>query len=113
MTERLYTTRELRQRVEIQNRDKTQDETGQPSTKWDTIATVFAAIETISGDEMDFVQSLQLKTTHKVTIRYTHGITGKDQRIVYQGRIFSIVSVRDWEERHRTLSIYCEEGRTP
>lgn len=112
MAERLYTTRELRQRVQIQTRDSSQDATGQPSTNWQTAHEVYASIEPISGAELDLVASMQIKTTHKVTIRYLPGLTGKNQRVVYQGRIFSIVSVRDFEERHRTLAIYCEEGRT-
>lgn len=111
MQERLYTTRELRQRVQIQARDTSQDATGQPSTDWRTVATAFASIEPISGNELDLVQSLQLKTTHKVTIRYLTGITGKDQRILFGDRVFTIVNVRDFEERHRTLALYCEEGR--
>ena len=77
-------------------------------TQWADVATVWAAIDPVSGKEFYAVQQSQSEVTHKVRCRYCPGLTTA-MRIKYGGRLFRIISILDWEERHESLLIMCKE----
>lgn len=99
----------LRKRVTIQKRSQVQDAYGQPLTAWEDVATVWAAIEPISGRELLAAAAVQSEVTHQVILRYRPGVVSK-MRIVYGSRIFDIQNVLDENERHRELTLLCVEG---
>lgn len=80
--------------------------------KWEPFRqNVPASVEPLSGRELFLAQSLNSETTHKVTLRFLPGIT-QLMRIVFQGRIFDIVSIANKKERNREIEIIAKEGRS-
>lgn len=99
---------QLRHRVTIQQLTRVEDEGGGYEENWADVATVWAAIKPLQGNERYEAQQVQSTLTHKVTIRYRVGIKPQ-MRIMYQGRIFNIESVIDIDEHHRWLELLCSE----
>lgn len=99
---------QLRHRVTIQQLTRVEDEGGGYAEVWTEVATVWAAIKPLRGNERYEAQQVQSTLTHKVTIRYREGIKPQ-MRLTYKGRIFDIESVIDIEERHRWLELLCSE----
>ena len=98
----------LRHRATIQQLVNIDDGAGGSIETWENVATVWAAIEPLRGNERYTAQQVQSTLTHKVTIRYREGIKPQ-MRLTYEGRIFDIESVIDIEERHRWLELLCSE----
>lgn len=102
----------MRHRITVQRFVGEPDSFGDPplddDSQWDDVATVWAAIDPISGKEFYAAEQSQSEVSHKVRCRYRRGITSA-MRIMYGSRIFSILSVIDWEERHESLLIMCRE----
>lgn len=102
----------MRHRITFQYFVGESDSFGDPlladDTQWKDLATMWAAIDPISGKEFYAAEQSQSEVSHKVRCRYRAGITSA-MRIKYGTRIFSILSVIDWEERHESLLIMCKE----
>lgn len=77
-------------------------------SEWESMATVWAAIDPISGKEFYAAEQSQSEVSHKVRCRYRNGINTA-MRIKFGERRFAILSVIDWEERHESLLIMCKE----
>ena len=75
---------------------------------WKDIATTWANINPISGKEYYSAETINSDLTHKIRLRYRRGIT-PDMRILYNGRIFFIVSVINEFERNSILQLMCRE----
>lgn len=71
--------------------------------------TVYCSITPISGKESFLSNAEYAKTTHKIKIRYTDGINAS-QRIVWRGRIFTFISVRNIGEMNKEIEILAEES---
>jgi SPP1 family predicted phage head-tail adaptor len=100
---------QLRCLVEVQKPGQVkQDDYGDTENAWATIATVWAAIEPLSGNERWSAQQVGAEVSHKITVRWMRVIDSK-MRIVYQSRVFNFQSVRDPDERHRWLEIMATE----
>lgn len=102
----------MRHRITFQHFVGESDAFGDPlladDSQWEDVATVWAAIDPLSGREFYAAEQSQSEVSHKVRCRYRAGITTA-MRIKYGERIFSILSVIDWEERHESLLIMCKE----
>lgn len=106
---------ELQHRVELQkpNPQSSRDEKGQRITTFDTIATVWAKVSPIQGQERFIAAQNQSTTTHNVVVRHT---TVTDQmtsawRIKWGERIFVLDSApRNIDERGVRVEISCTEG---
>ena len=101
----------LRHRVAIQSLGASLDDYGDPSGSWSTDATVWAAVEPVSGTESVIGDELTGVVTHKVTTRYRASVTPAN-RLTYDSRTLSIVEVRNWQERGIKLEIMCREVTT-
>lgn len=99
---------QLRHRVTIQQLTRVEDEGGGYEENWADIATVWAAVKPMRGNERYEAQQVQSTLTHKVTIRYRAGIKPQ-MRLLYGNRFFNIEAVIDIEERHRWLELLCSE----
>lgn len=75
---------------------------------WKDIATTWANINPISGKEYYSAETINSDLTHKIRLRYRRGIT-PDMRILYNGRIFYIVSVINEYEKNTILQLMCRE----
>lgn len=99
---------QLRHRVTIQRFERVEDEGGGYAEDWKDVATVWAAVKPMRGNERYEAQQVQSTLTHKVTIRYRAGIKPQ-MRLLYGNRVFNIEAVIDIEERHRWLELLCSE----
>lgn len=100
---------DLRHRITIQSFTKVADGQGGYTTTWADVKTVWAKIENVTGVEKVFAQRLDTNYDHKITIRYTTGISPK-MRIVFDSRIFQIHSVSKVDERRWFTEILAIEG---
>jgi SPP1 family predicted phage head-tail adaptor len=104
----------LRRRVTIQQRASTQDSFGQQAITWADVQTVYAHIESLSGNQLTQAQSIYSQTTHKVTVRYQAFLadvkTVGSYRILYGTRIFDIGADLNVDERNRVIELLCSEG---
>lgn len=98
----------MRHRVTLQGVTRTDDEGGGHTEAWTNTATVWAAIEPLTGVEALRGMQLSARVTHRVRMRYRAGVTAK-ARLAYDGRTFEVRSVIDPEERHRELILLAEE----
>ena len=93
---------DYRNRIELQRR------TAAALNTWTTVATVWAAIEPLSGNQ--FYQNLVATTevTGRVRIRYRTDIK-PDYRLKFGTRIFSIVGLVNPKESNQELQIMYRE----
>ena len=103
----------MRHRVTFQSFAGAVDSFGDPlqgdDSQWEDVATLWAAIDPVSGKEFYAAQQSQSTVSHKVRCRYQSGLTTA-MRIKYGRRLFKILSIIDWEERHESLLIMCQEA---
>lgn len=102
---------ELRHRVEIQSATVTQDSVGQPVYSWATVATVWAAIRPMSGQELINAQAVHAQSTHRVVVR---SYTGLDEsyRFLFGTRVLNIVAVLNILEKGKLMVCTCVEVTT-
>ena len=94
---------ELRHRITFQLQDlDSEDE------DWEDIATTWANINPISGKEYYSAETINSDLTHKIRLRYRKGIT-PDMRVIYNDRIFYIISVINEYEKNTMLQLMCRE----
>lgn len=102
----------LRHRITFQRFDGQRDEYGDPlkgeDEHWSDVASMWVEVKPVSGREFYAVEQSQSEVTHKVSCRYRSGLDTA-MRIVCRGRVFQIISIIDWEERHESLLIMCKE----
>ena len=100
---------QLRKRVTLQAETPTTDGAGGYALAWTNIATVWAEIVPVSGKKLSFAEHLEGRVTHHVTLRYQSVVT-TDMRLAYNGRVFNIHAVLNFEERNRWTELLVEEG---
>ena len=98
----------LRHRVALQAVSSDQDGYGEASRVWSTYATVWAGIRTLSIEESENAQQVSGRATHEVKIRYNGNINIED-RIVFDSRVFEVVSPRNPGERNILQLLLCKE----
>ena len=97
---------QLDQRVTIERLVEGEDKYGDPYSRWEPLATVWAAVEPLVGRE--FMASLQAQSevSTRIRLRYRPGITAAD-RVKHEGRVYGIESVIDVRAGHRELVLMC------
>ncbi len=99
----------LNKRVAIRSVSSTQDDYNEPVLSWSTDATVWASVEPISGRELLAADQQHAETTHRIRMRYQPSTTvTAEKRLLYDSRIFEIVSVIDKKERKHMLELLCK-----
>lgn len=107
----------LRQRVTIEepNQDVQNDFGEVVPAPWSAVATIWGAVEPLSGRERWVGESDQrlATATVRIRIRYRQGITPQ-MRVAHvdnagQTRYYRILEVRNLEMRDREIHLMCEE----
>lgn len=98
----------LKRRVTIQYPSTTQDAYGQPVVGFVTLATVWAAVEPLTGRQLFAAKQAQSEISVKVTIRYRTDVK-TSMSIVYLTHTYQIDAVIDFEARHESLELMCTE----
>jgi len=75
---------------------------------WEPVATLWAEIRSLSGQEVVRADGIFALGTYEVRIRFRNNIT-PHMRFVIGGRVFDIRAVRDMDGRRRFLTCLCEE----
>ncbi|MBL4730785.1 MAG: phage head closure protein [Sulfurimonas sp.] len=97
----------LRHKITVQSYDETQNDYGEVFKDWVDLRTVYSTIVPLNAKEF-FKNGVQAEVTHRVEMRYFDGVAPKMQ-LIYKTRIFSIESVINVRELHKTLHLICKE----
>jgi SPP1 family predicted phage head-tail adaptor len=99
----------LRHLITIQHQVATTGELGEPAVAWTDFASdVWADVRPVSGRAYMEAKQAQSEVSHKVSIRFLSGVKA-DMRVVFEGRVFQIEAVLDFEERHKEMQLLCVE----
>lgn len=85
------------------------DDAGGYTQTWLDVATVWAEVEPMRGQEIVLADKLAGVTTHRVKIRYRADVNAA-WRAKLGTRVLNIRGVTDIEGRRRDLELICEEG---
>jgi SPP1 family predicted phage head-tail adaptor len=99
---------ELRHRVTIQELVRVPDGLGGYSESWRDVATIWASIEPLRGQELYLARQTLQQVTHRVVMRYIRGVT-RGMRIVWGERVLRILAVIDRGRSYGWLELMCEE----
>ena len=100
----------LRHRLVLQSPTETRGPAGgvQVNT-WKTEATVWGAIEPVSGKEFLTIDQTQNETTVRIVLRYHSGLD-ETWRVVNDGRAYPIISAINESDRNRMWELMCSQG---
>lgn len=99
----------FRHRITIQEATVTRGGRGAEVLSWSDIATVYADIRTVGGQEQVLANQLEVATLlHTITIRYRAGIVPK-MRVKWGSRVFAVEAIVESDNRMRTLNLSCRE----
>jgi len=96
----------LKHRVTIQH--KIADPSIGGTDTWHDYATVWGALEPLRGREYLAAQQEGAEATGKITIRYLPGLK-PTMRLIFEGRIYQILTPIDPEEQHTELQLVVKE----
>jgi len=97
----------LRHRVTILQKTTDIDTDGYPVEEWVAVATVWAAVEPISGREYFQAAAVQAENQTRFTMRYRKDVT-PDMRLQYDGQDYEIKAILDLGGWRRWLEIMGE-----
>lgn len=101
----------FRHRVEIGRYVGDQDQWGDPAPKqWEHVATVWAAVEALTGKLYFEAQQTVEQADHRITIRWRRGIEA-GMVVRHDGREFTIHAVLDKDGKRKWLELICREVR--
>ena len=96
-----------RHRITLQNATITRDEYGGVIRTWRDLDTVWAAVDTLKGDEYFTARTLRNAVSYRVTLRYRSDLT-PHHRLLFEGRTFDIEAVLP-DSRKTRLVLMCSE----
>ncbi len=98
----------LNRRVTLQRKTAATDAYGAEVASWTDVATVWAAIEPLTGREFFASRQINAEITTRVVIRYLAGIVPA-MRIVHGTRLYDILAVIDPRDARVELQLMCTE----
>ncbi|KPK67833.1 MAG: hypothetical protein AMJ84_12260 [Acidithiobacillales bacterium SM23_46] len=98
----------LRHKIQLQTASSVRSRSGSKRKSYTVYATIWAAIEPLSGRELEQAHILNRELTHKVTIRYRSGVEAA-HRVKFGARIFDVNASRNLFEQNRWLELLCKE----
>ena len=108
---RLPNIGDLNRRVTLESLVQTKDAEGGMVDSWSAVATVWAKVANLSGNERRASshggQVAEART--EFTIRYRAGLNAK-MRVSYAGKIYNIRHINDFAEEHRFVVLTCDTG---
>ena len=110
MSPRALSAGHLRHRITIQTGGRTGDGRGGVTKAWTTHAAVWARVQPVSAREAFAAGQLQGAITHRITLRFTSGVTTA-MRVSWGSRVLRVIGVRNPGEDDRLLELDCVEER--
>lgn len=99
----------LRQRITLQQPVEATDSGGGVTKTWQNVATVWAEMVPLRGDERVIAEQLPSVVVYRVTIRYRDDVQ-PSWRIQYKGKSLNIRATMNADERNAALILVAEEG---
>ena len=100
----------LRSRLVLEAPQEKPDGAGGVTSSYAPVATLWARIEPLRGDEGVRAGSLGQAISHRITLRWRARLDAS-MRLRQGGRMFAIRSAWDPDERRRRIVCLCEEVR--
>jgi SPP1 family predicted phage head-tail adaptor len=94
----------------LAEQDGDADAFGAPVREFLSAGTVDAEVVHLSGVELQIAQQVNAQVTHRVTLRYLHGLTVQ-HRFQLGERSLEIFDINDVDERHICHICLCREAR--
>lgn len=98
-----------RHKIKIEVPTNTRSSIGGVTITWTEFKSLWASIETFKTYERQSAEAAWPGADVKMGVKYVAGLL-PTMRIVYGGKIYSILGINDIEERHRDLEIVCKTG---
>lgn len=98
----------LRHSLDIKSKTLVDDGMGGSTETWTTVFIVWGSVWPVSAKERIQNQQLEHEITHNIRIRYLSGVVSS-MRVVFNSRIFEILSIVNFAERNITLDLVCRE----
>ena len=96
----------MRQRITIQQNQRTKDGVGQYLNEWFDVATVWARLTAANGKEIFAASGFTSQVSHIARIRFDPSLTvSAGMRVLYDGRAFDVTSAADIDGLRQTLSV--------
>ncbi len=99
---------DLRHRVTIQQVTETRTASGAVQDAWADVATVWAAVEPLSGREFWAAQQVNAEVTTRVRMRYRPGVM-PTMRVMRGTHTYDILAVLNLRERGDEMHLLCKE----
>jgi len=99
----------LRHRITIQSRQLIDNSILEKVEQWSDYVTVWASVEPVTGNQFYAAKQLTSGVDGKIIMRYRDGIL-PTMRVLYDGRILTIVSLLTVGERNREIQIFYKEA---
>ena len=101
----------LDKRIDIQKVSDSVDSLGQPLSTWNTVLSLWAAIESPGNHELMSQVQITSETTHIITILFQPGgvVFAPDMRIRYRDNAFRIQNITNLNEKDVAYQILCQE----
>lgn len=108
-------TEQFRHHVTIQENQPTgTGSRGESLTNWvDVYKAVPAAIQPLTGRELELAKAQMVNATHRITTRYLPNVSAINWRIQWQGETFTIGYVQNPDYRNRVLIITAYSESSP
>lgn len=94
--------------IEIQHPVFTANDFGEQENTWTTYATIYAAIQGLSGREYIINDVKNAEVNYRIFTEFIDGVKPTD-RVKFGDRYFAIVSVVNLDELNRELQLLCKE----
>lgn len=98
----------LRHRVTIEQQSVSRGTDGEEIVSWVELATVWAAVEPLSGREFFAANQIQSELSHRIRMRHRGDVTPK-MRVHWDGRLFDVETVIADRTHARELHLMCVE----
>ncbi len=99
---------QLRHRVTIQQKIISQNSFGEEVVTWSDVATVWAAVEPLRGQEFIEARQAEAEITARIRMRYRSDVR-PDMRVVWGTHTYDVLAVIDVAGRGRELQLMCRE----
>lgn len=99
----------MRHRVTIEHKNgSTNDGGGNRLPNWEPLATTWAEVKPLQGNEVFIAEQAGQTTTHLVTMRYRNDLKS-NMRLSFNNRILVIQTIINKNEKNEALEIRCQE----
>ena len=98
----------MRHRVTIKQKSVTRDTFGGEVVAWVTVATIWAAVEPLTGREWLEGRQMAAEVTTRIRMRYRSGVLPEYQ-VTYGSHTYDVLAVIQPEENRREMQLMCRE----